>query len=197
MKKAGIIAICLFALLASPVFADEFLSTSMFDQYSSISIADIYLRYASVVDFFIVFVIFGLVSKFALGQKYGEGSKGIALVVGLMLALGFAVFEQSANWNFGKMGPLSLLVFGGLLLVYLTSTMRGFGAGPRISAAIMYIVAYIAVGAFYPPLFTWLNENAKTNVAFSFVVLLLHIGLIAAVVWLVISLITFKNKMDT
>ncbi|RLE41649.1 hypothetical protein DRJ48_05140 [Candidatus Woesearchaeota archaeon] len=191
-----VLGILLFLLILPIAAAGSFVISPLLEPYARISIADLYLRYANLVDFFIVFVIFGGVAKFALSDKYGESSKGVALVAGLMLALAFAFFEKKYNFNFGNLGWLALVVFVSFIVFFLYSLMREFGAGARFSVAILFVIIYGLVGAFFPQAFEWLNENAQRSFGVALMQLVLHVALITAVIKIIISIVTFKNKID-
>ena len=194
-KKRLVVWIVLFLLIA-PLIVKADIISPMLKPLAQISIADLYIKYASIVDFFIVFVIFGVVAKFALGEKYGESTKGLAIVVGLMMSLAFAYFERRYNFNLGQLDFLAMLIFSCFLVFFLYMVLRGFGLSQKFSIAVMFIVTYAIVGAFFPSAYEWINYNSQNNFGVALLQLLIHIALIVAVVKLIISIVTFKNKID-
>jgi len=198
MKKAGLAALSIMValLVVDVVSANGFYINEILEPFGDISIGQLYLQFSNVVDFFITFIIFAGIAKFALKGKYGESSKSVAVVSALILAFAFALFEVRTGFNFGELGYLSMTFFCGFLLFFIYSLARAFGAGSKFAIAILYIITYAMVGAFFPEAFDFINYHAGNSFGMAVLRLLLHVILIVAVVKLIISAVTFKNKFD-
>ncbi|RLG40356.1 MAG: hypothetical protein DRO01_04260, partial [Thermoproteota archaeon] len=94
MKKAGILALGLLIVFASPVVADGSLISPLLEPLAKISIGDLYMQYALIVDFFLSFIIFTGIAQFALKNLYQEHTKGVAFATGLILSFSFSFFES-------------------------------------------------------------------------------------------------------
>ena len=196
MKKAGVCIAGIIGLVLSVnlVSAGFQALTTVLEPFANVSIADIYLRYASIVDFFLVFVIFGAIAKFAIGSKYGDTSKGVAVVVGLMMAIAFGFMESRYGFNIGSLGWISIIIFISFLLFFMFSMMTGMGANAKLSGAILFIVTYGAVSGLLPQVFEWMNTRAESSFGISLLLLAIHFVLITSVVKIIISVISAKNN---
>ncbi len=195
MKKAGMyIAIVVGLLLSVNLVSASQVLTPLFDTFANISIAEIYLRYASIIDFFLVLVIFGSIAKFSVGKLYGDSSNGLAVVVGLIMAISFSFMELKYGFVLGDLGWIAIMVFLAFLAFFLYNIMTGMGADPKFAGAVLFIISYAIIAGTIPQWFEWLNHTAEYSIGASLLVVLIHIVLITSVIKIIISVISGKNN---
>jgi len=196
MKKVGYIGIVLFLLIATFAQADSSGYFSMLEPLESIDMGEIYERFHSIFDFFMLLVLFSAIAQFALGKVYGEHTKGAAIVVSLLLAFAFSLFSSRTGFYLGQLGGLSIAVFAGFVLFFLFLLLKGMGARTGLTLSLLFIVSYAIIGALLPEWYQWINEKATETFGFALVNLLIYVALITSVVKIIIGLIQGKNLID-
>jgi hypothetical protein len=195
MKKAGLFGLALL-LCALPVAAEGFFISPLLAPLAEVSIGDLYMQYALIVDFFLAFIIFGGIAQFALKNIYKEHSKGVALAAALILAFAFSFFESRYGWTLGQLDWLAMIILMSFFVFFVYQTMRGFGAKPKLAMAVLYIIIYACVSAFLPWVMEFINVQARQSFGVAVIQLLIHVILITAVVKIIIGVINSRNEFD-
>jgi len=157
VKKRDIILILLgifiFSILAYSAAAQQAgMIESLLKPFGNIEV--VYAKYSTLIDLAIYLVIFLGLAQYTLGRKFkGAGSRAIITGVGLVFAVGLALFERQAGFNLIAFGPIAALIFTIILAIAVWLGLQNFEI-PCIDdlgkAAIVYIIFYTTMQALVP-----------------------------------------------
>jgi len=180
-KKILFLMISIFIILAANAFAQgvvqDILSSIAGEKFD---ITEIYNKYGMFIDMVIYLVLFMGVSMMALGKKFKD-NKSVVIAVGLVLAIGLAVWgnqgctntttgtttvidRASCNFSIVSFGPLAGAIFALLIFVAVYELIKtligseGMGAMKKKGwpAIIAIVVVWYMLQAVAPKVLAWI-----------------------------------------
>jgi len=144
----SIAAIFAAAVSAAPqgAFLDEFLATfgGNFEKT--------YEKYDVFIDMCIYLVLFIGLAYFTLGKKMGgtfstKGGKTVMVGIGIIFAVGLALFEKQAGFNIMAFGPIAMAILIVMIAFALYEGLDAFGAEQSTALEVSYLAALLALSA--------------------------------------------------
>jgi hypothetical protein len=137
---------------------DYDLLDNVFQPLKYIDLAQIYLEYASIVDFFIYLVFFLGLARVAFEKHFkGVGGKFIVVSVGVALSLAMVYAEDSMGFRLSRLGGLAILIFIFILSVMVYMIFKGIGISSGLAAAVIFF--YLALNALSPAFYNKLTQS--------------------------------------
>jgi len=127
-----------------------------------LDVASFYASYSSVIDAIIFCVIFIGLAQVTLGKRFGKtrGSKAIVIGVGLALTFALVVMEQTMDFSLAQFGPYAAAIFVILAASVLFYLLKTLGVDTIGSFSTSYVVVYFLLRAVVPSFFYYLQANA-------------------------------------
>ncbi|MFA5796822.1 MAG: hypothetical protein WC916_02145 [Candidatus Woesearchaeota archaeon] len=150
-RNSVLFSIVLVFLLAVPFVLGASIFDQVFRPLAGTNVAQTYNRYFYIVDAIIYFILFIGLAQFALGEKFKD-SKTIPIMLGIILAIGAAVFELQTGFNFGKMWWFAGLLIFLMLAGAIYTIAKRFGANTLIAFSLAYIMFYLLIQSTAPVL---------------------------------------------
>jgi len=150
----------LLALAAGSVSAG--LLEDAFAPLRDLDVASFYASYSSVIDAIIYCIIFVGLAQVTLGRRFGKtrGSKAIVIGVGLALTFALVVMEQAMDFSLAQFGPYAAAIFVILAASVLFYLLKTLGVDNIGSFTTSYVVVYFLLRAVVPSFFYYLQANA-------------------------------------
>jgi len=145
---------------AAPVAAG--LLEDVFAPFRDLDIASFYSNYSSVIDAIIFCLIFVGLAQVTLGKRFGNSGGGKAIVIGVGLALTFAlvVMERTMDFSLAQFGPYAAAIFVILAASVLFYLLKTLGVGGIASFSSSYVIVYFLLRAVVPSFFHYVQANA-------------------------------------
>ncbi len=186
MEKRKVVVLSLLSLLLLP---------AVYAQSSNL-LTGFYNSYYGWIDFCVLLLIFISGANLYLGKLHGEGAEGgngktgLALGLGLLMALSLTLWEVSSGFTLASFGPIAfgILVIGGFVAAF-SWIISKFSGGEKkgwltkLSGGILIILVLVilaALWAFYPGFFIqpWNILNGDLTTVLFIVILVALIGTI-------------------
>ena len=154
------LALLVLGILGILAFASGLTHVNAFVVSSAAGAMDFYAfynHYWFFIDFLIYLTIFVSVAYVTIGRMFGH--RGIAIGIGLFLAVAMASFEAAAGFAISDLGMIAAT----FLLIILTSTLyhifRALHFGIFGSASVTLLLIYLAMIVMIPPVFLRLRQT--------------------------------------
>ena len=188
-------AMATIAIAANPPSAiDQILGSIAGENFGKI-----YEKYGVFIDMVIYLIIFIGLTRWALSKnvKFQEGGKALQVGIGIVFAVGLALWGEQQGFNIMSFGPVAFGILVAIMCFAAYVGMKEFGIHRGTAAAIAYAAAFLVISA--SGAFLWLSTKAGIVVA------LLSILFILAIVWIgweiIHKIMNFrkgrKGKVDT
>jgi hypothetical protein len=145
-----------------------------------INIAATYQNNFAFIDAILYFILFIGVASTALGERFKE-SKTVPTIIGVMLAIGMAVFEYQTKFNLGKLAPFAALVFFLIFGMAVYSYTRSFSESKIVPFALAVVTLITLINWFAPSLKAWILRSPAASAIWMIGGLVAWIGLIIVV----------------
>jgi DNA repair exonuclease SbcCD ATPase subunit len=157
-----------------------------------LNIAQTYQNNYPFIDAILYFVLFIGVASTALGERF-KNSKTVPTMIGVMLAIGMAVFEYNSKppFNLGMLAPFAALVFFLIFGMAVYSYTKSFSQDKILPIALAAVTMITLINWLAPDLKEWINKSP-------FLSLIVNIVLIVAFIALMIKIFNFaRGARDT
>lgn len=139
-------------------------------------IASLYMSYHEIIDSILALVFFLSLSLRILGERFG---KGVASVLGIMLAIAFAVFAASTGFSIVVFGPIAFLIILLVLGIFVYENVQRAIHNKLAAFCVAFVLMYTFVLMMGAALWgTWMSENAMVGSILSLIFILALGGLI-------------------
>lgn len=180
----------IFIISSSVVYAETNFLNKLLKPFFGWDIAGTYQRAYAFIDFVLYLFIFLYIARYALSKKFeGSAGKSLSVVIGIVLAIGMAVFERMFQFNLGKLAPLAGIIFFVVVALLSFNVLRGFGSGFAGASSWAFILLYGALSAIIPQFLDYLYEHVPLLQA------LLYLALLFAVFGAIKGLIDVISKL--
>ena len=124
----------------------------------------IYFKYSAFIDAAIYLIIFLGLAQVTLGHRFEsrKGGKAITIGVGLIMAIGLAIWETQAGFNIASFGPVAAVVLLALMGYAIWAGIRAMeieGVDTLTVTAMTYVLVYYSMSAAVPSVIWWINKN--------------------------------------
>ncbi len=148
------------AMLLVPIVTANMIDTILFP-FSGMDLSQTYDSYSAFIDLIIYAILFIGLSQATLGKRFqSRGGKAVVSAVGIVLALGLAVSENTLGFNLRSFGPLAAGIFIFFVGFTLYLGIKTAGMNTVNAGSIALVVTYFSIRAVAPSYFDWLSQNA-------------------------------------
>ena len=125
---------------------------------------EVYYKFSAFIDAAIYLIIFLGLTQVTLGHRFEsrKGGRAITIGVGLVMAIGLAIWETKAGFNIASFGPVAAVILLALMGYTIWAGIRAMeieGVDNITVAAMAYILVYYSMSAAVPSVIGWLNKN--------------------------------------
>lgn len=152
-KWLTLLFVSIFLLSVTVVIAQESIIDSILQPLGLTDLPAIYGKYFPIIDFIVYLVIFIGMAEFGLTRK-GERKfpSGAITGIAIVLALGLAVWEATAQFNIASFGPIAGLVLVILILFAAWEIIRSLGLGSFDVGMGFFAIAWFLAEAYLAPI---------------------------------------------
>ena len=179
----------IFIISSSIAYAQKNILNEILKPFFGWDIAGTYQRAYAFIDFVLYLFIFIYITRYALSKRFeGSTGKSLSVVIGIMLAIGMAVFERMFQFNIGKLAPLAGLIFFIVIAMLSFNVLKGFGSGFAGASSWAFILIYGALSGIIPQFLDFLYKHVPLLEA------LLYLALMFAIFGAIKGLIDIISK---
>lgn len=162
-KKSVLVLASLFiSIVLSFIVRAENPLMKIFTPFAGFDVAGLYMNeaYRYFIDFALFLIFFIGISMFALRKRFsGRGGKSAIIVVGIALAISFAVWEKTAGFHLGKLGPIAAFILVLFIAFAVFQIITNMGMHKPLAIIMAFLVTYYTARAIIPDVFGFLEKN--------------------------------------
>jgi hypothetical protein len=148
-----ILGISIAAIFASAAYAangqQQGALEALLKSFGGRDLGALYNDYSAFIDMIIYLILFIGLTEWTLKNKLGYGNKGRTVTAGLgiILAVGLALYEQQAGFNLMSFGPIAMAIVIALMAIAFYEGLKEFGVSKVKAICFAYIGAYAGLAA--------------------------------------------------
>ncbi len=146
----ALIAVSIFLMLSPSAFAaqQEGMLGSIFGMFGNLN--ELYdnpsKNYSTLIDMAVYLVIFIGLAQATIGKKFeGKGGKAMVAGIGIVFAVGLALWEKTAGFNLKSFGPVAMIILIAIMCFACYEGLRSFKLKKAHAMIISYVVFYLAL----------------------------------------------------
>ena len=189
-KKARLIGFFLLLLIFMPLVNANAID-SLLLPFKGMDLSGTYDSYSGFIDLIIYAILFIGLAQATLGKRFqSRGGKAVVSAVGIVLAIGLAISEQTLGFNLRSFGPMAAGIFIFFVGFTLYLGIKTAGMGTVNAGSIALVVTYFSINAVAPNFFNWMVNNPNT----AWIHALLLIAVLIAAYKIIRMLLPGQNK---
>ncbi|MGV8171578.1 MAG: hypothetical protein ACP5OA_02685 [Candidatus Woesearchaeota archaeon] len=149
--------------------------------FKGIDIAKTYSIYFPIIDAILYFVLFIGIAKMALGERF-KGSNSVPTMIGVILAIGMAVFESQAKFNLGMLAPFAALIFFLILGMGIYSYTKSVSQNKILPFALGMATMMTLINWLAPSIKTWITKMPFLSTIWNVGILVAYISLMVILI---------------